>query len=156
MIKLLLVFVSLFITACNANESYIDRNKNIFDTITFDVVQKKLLIQADLPNNLKTLLSEWFAQKVKIDGFDGEMKFIITEYTQEISNISDGKKIDCFLSFKVMLIKSSESKKEIIEGNISSYGTLTGKFSLKDFDIVIQNTQNDLILRLSRDLKSKI
>ena len=84
------------------------------------------------------------------------MKFIITEYTQEISNISDGKKIDCFLSFKVMLIKSSESKKEIIEGNISSYGTLTGKFSLKDFDIVIQNTQNDLILRLSRDLKSKI
>ena len=156
MIKLLLVFVSLFITACNANESYIDRNKNIFDTITFDVVQKKLLIQADLPNNLKTLLSEWFAQKVKIDGFDGEMKFIITEYTQEISNISDGKKIDCFLSFKVMLIKSSESKKEIIEGNISSYGTLTGKFSLKGFDIVIQNTQNDLILRLSRDLKSKI
>ncbi len=156
MIKLLLVFFSLFITACNANESYIDRNKNIFDTITFDVVQKKLLIQADLPNNLKTLLSEWFAQKVKIDGFDGEMKFIITEYTQEISNISDGKKIDCFLSFKVMLIKSSESKKEIIEGNISSYGTLTGKFSLKDFDIVIQNTQNDLILRLSRDLKSKI
>ena len=156
MIKLLLVFVSLFITACNANESYIDRNKNIFDTITFDVVQKKLLIQADLPNNLKTLLSEWFAQKVKIDGFDGEMKFIITEYTQEISNISDGKKINCFLSFQVILIKSSESKKEIIEGNINSYGTLTGKFSLKDFDIVIQNTQNDLVLRLSRDLKSKI
>ena len=30
------------------------------------------------------LVSQWFDQKVKIDGFDGEMKFKIYNYLEEI------------------------------------------------------------------------
>ena len=43
-----------------------------------------------------------------------------------------------------------------LESSVSSFGTLTGDFSLNDFDAVIQNTQSDLIMRLSRDLQTKI
>ena len=52
--------------------------------------------------------------------------------------------------------KPSISEKKVIKGSVSSYGTLTGNFSLSEFDTVIQNTQSDIILRLSRDLNSKI
>jgi hypothetical protein len=101
-------------------------------------------------------LQKWFDQRINIDGFDGEMKFIVSNYNQNISSIDDGKRVDILMSFKVLLNKPSLSKTRLIEGNISSYGTLTGNFSLKEFDTIIQNTQSDLVIRLSKDLKSKI
>ena len=114
------------------------------------------MIEQELPDYVQTLVSSWFDEKVKIDGFDGDMKFIISDYRQEISSITDGKRVDISLSFEVFLKKPLLSKTKLIKGKVSSYGNLTGNYSLNEFDVVIQNTQKDLILRLSRDLKSKI
>ena len=154
--RALIIIFGLFIGGCNANESFIDPLKPEFETMSFDVVQKQLVLEQELPEYIQTLLSQWFDQRVKIDGFDGDMKFIVTDFNQEISSIDDGKRVDISLLFRVNLNKPSLSQTKLIEGNISSYGTLTGNFSLNEFDTVIQNTQSDLILRLSKDLKSKI
>jgi hypothetical protein len=153
----IIILLSIFIVvSCSANESFIDPLKPELEIISFDVVQKKLLIKKDLPNNVLKLLNQWFDDKVKIDGFDGAMTFTISDYSEETSLIDDGKRVDAFLSFDFVLTKPTLSQKKIIEGSVSSYGTLSGNFNLSDFDTVIQNTQADLILRLSRDLKSKI
>lgn len=150
-------FIFIFlIVGCNANESFINQLDPEFETMSFDVVQKSLIIKPELPDHVQSLISKWFNQKVKIDGFEGEMKFIISDFKEEISSISDGKRVDLSLSFEVTLNKPSLSEIKFIEGNISSYGTLTGNFSLSEFDTVIQNTQSDLIVRLSKDLKSKL
>ena len=151
-----LLIVCFFIAGCNANESFINPLKPEFETISFDVVQKQLIVEQELPDHVQDLLSKWFDHRVKINGFDGKMKFIVTDYSQDISSIDDGKRVDVFLSFEVILNKSLKSQKIFIDGSVSSYGTLTGNFSLSEFDIVIQNTQSDLIIRLSKDLKSKI
>ena len=155
MSKFIFIIFSFLVVGCQANESFIDSTKPNFENISFDVVQKQIEIEAELPDHMRVLVSQWFDQKVKIDGFDGEMKFTIVEYSEKISSISDGKRVDASLSFYVTLNKPSLSQIKRIEGYISSYGTLTGNFSLSEFDTVIQNTQNDLVLRLSRDLKSK-
>jgi hypothetical protein len=94
--------------------------------------------------------------KVKIDGLDGRMTFRITDYNEKISSIVDGKRVDLSLYFVVLLEKPNNSQKKTIKGEISSYGSLSGDFSISEFETLIQNTQGDLILRLSRDLKSKI
>ena len=154
--KLIFFLFVLLLAGCQTNESFIDPIRPEFENMSFDVVQKQLVIEPELPIHVEGLVSQWFEQKVKIDGFDGEMRFVISEYLEEVSSISDGKKVDIFLSFNVVLNKPSLSQTQIIEGSVSSFGTLTGNFSLAEFDIVIQNTQSDLILRLSRDLKSKI
>tara|TARA_B100000927_G_scaffold271885_1_gene249135 strand:+ start:999 stop:1469 length:471 start_codon:yes stop_codon:yes gene_type:complete len=156
MIRLILFLFSFFIVGCNANESFIDPLKPEFESMSFDVVQKQLIIEQELPNHVQNLLSQWFNERVKIDGFDGDMKFIVSNFNQETSSIDDGKRVDVSLSFKVILNKPSPSQTKFIEGYISSYGTLTGNFSLNEFDTVIKNTQSDLIVRLSKDLKSKI
>ncbi|MDB2371843.1 hypothetical protein N9W28_05160, partial [Alphaproteobacteria bacterium] len=127
-----------------------------FENISFDVVQKQLIIEIELPSHVQILVSQWFDQKVKIQGFDGEMQFTISEYLEETSFISDGKRVDISLSFDVYINKPSLSQTRMIEGSVYSYGTLTGNFSLSEFDTIIKNTQSDLILRLTRDLKSKI
>ena len=154
--KLLFIALIFFIVGCNANEPLIDPLKPEFETISFDVVQKELIIDEDLPDNLKKLISQWFDEKVKINGFDGSMTFNISNYLQEISLIDNGKRVDLKLSFNLVLKKSLLSQKKIVNGNVSSYGTLTGNFSLKDFETVITNTQTNLVQRLSKDLNSKI
>ena len=154
--KLLFIIFGFFIVGCNANETLIDSLNPEFETMSFDVVQKKLVIEQDLPNSLNILVSKWFDEKVKINGFNGDMIFTISDYKEETSLISEGKRIDLNLSFNVLLRKPLLSQKKLIQGNVSSYGTISGDFSLNDFDILIENTQIDLILRLSRDLQTKI
>ncbi len=154
--KLLFIIFGFFIVGCNANETLIDSLNPEFETMSFDVVQKKLVIEQDLPNSLNILVSKWFDEKVKINGFNGDMIFTISDYKEETSLISEGKRIDLNLSFNVLLRKPLLSQKKLIQGNVSSYGTISGDFSLNDFDTLIENTQIDLILRLSRDLQTKI
>ena len=156
MIKIVLGILWFLVAGCQANESFIDPIRPDFQSVSFDVVQKQLIVDTKLPDHVQILISQWFDQKIKIDGYDGEMKFMIHEYSEEISSIGDGKRVDISLSFIVKLIKPSISHIKMIEGHVSSYGTLAGNFSLAEFDMVIQNTQSDLVLRLSRDLKSKI
>lgn len=154
--KTFFIFFSFFIVACNANEPLINAINPEFETMYFDVVQKDLVIENDLPENLNFLVSKWFEEKVKINGFNGNMIFTISDYKEESTLISDGKRIDLSLSFNVLLIKPLLSQKKLIQGKVTSYGTLSGDFRLNEFDTVIKNTQTDLILRLSRDLKTKI
>jgi hypothetical protein len=154
--KYIFVLLGFLVAGCQTNESFIDPIRPDFANVSFDVVQKQLIIEQELPSHVEGLVSQWFDQKVKIDGFDGEMTFTIFEYLEDISSISDGKRVDISLSFNAILNKPSLSQTKKIEGYVSSYGTITGNYSLAEFDTVIQNTQSDLVLRLSRDLKSKI
>ena len=154
--KFIFVLLSFLVAGCQTNEPFIDSIRPEFENVSFNVVQKELVIEPELPSHVEGLVSQWFDQKVKIDGFDGDMTFTISEYIEETSSISEGKRVNISLSFSAILNKPSLSQTQMIEGSVSSYGTLTGNFSLAEFDTVIQNTQSDLILRLSRDLKSKI
>ena len=154
--KFIFILLGFLIAGCQANDTFIDPIRPEFENVSFDVVQKQLVIESELPSQVQNLVTQWFDQKVKIDGFDGEMKFTISKYFEETSTISDGKRIDISLYFNVILNKSSLSQSKLIEGYVSSYGTLSGNFSLAEFDTVVKNTQSDLVLRLSRDLKSKI
>ena len=156
MTRFVFVLISFILSGCNANESFVNTLKPQFEEISFDVVQKQMIIEQELPNHVQNLLSQWFDLRVKINGFEGDMKFIVSNFNQEISSINDGKRVDVSLSFEVILNKPSLSQTKFIDGKISSYGTLSGNFSLSEFDTVIQNTQIDLIVRLSKDLKSKI
>jgi hypothetical protein len=154
--KLIILLIVFLVAGCQSNDSIIEPLRPEFEDASFDVVQKQLVIEPELPSHVEGLVSQWFDQKVKIDGFDGEMTFTISEYFEETSSISDGKRVDISLSFNALLNKPSLSQTQMIEGSVSSFGTLTGNFSLAEFDTVIQNTQSDLVLRLSRDLKSTI
>lgn len=156
MSKFISILFIFFFIGCNASDTLIDPIKPQFETMSFDAVQKQLIIEKDLPNHLQIILSHWFDEKVKIDGFDGDLIFKISNYTQEISSIDGGKRADLSLYFNLILNKPILSKKKSIKGVVSSYGELKGDFSIKEFETVIANTQTNLVQLLSKDLKSKI
>tara|TARA_B100000989_G_scaffold92793_1_gene67196 strand:- start:2126 stop:2599 length:474 start_codon:yes stop_codon:yes gene_type:complete len=155
--KLLSFIIFLFlISSCSYSALPIDKMSSELETMTFEVVQKKLIVEDSLPNNVDKLLKKWFDDKVKINGFDGDMTFVVKEYQENISSINKGKRVDISLKFEVYIKKPTLSKRVITKGEIETYGSLEGSFTLNEFDAIIQNTQLDLIVRLSRDLKSKI
>ena len=156
MIRLHFIFFLFLISSCSHSALPIDKISSELDTMSFEVVQKKLIVEDDLPIYVEKLLKKWFQEKVKINGFDGDMKFMVKEYQEKISSINEGKRVDLSLRFEVLIKKPTLSKRVIIKGKVESYGSLKGTFTLNEFDKIIQNTQIDLIVRLSRDLKSKI
>ena len=101
--KIILIIIGFFIASCNANESLLDPVKVKFETMYFDVVQKQLVIEKDLPVNVDMLVTKWFNENIKINGLDGNMKFTIYDYNQETSSIPDGKRVDISMSFRVLL-----------------------------------------------------
>ena len=151
----IVLLIFLFVN-CSTSNAIVETTNPKFETMTFDAVSKNLIFEGDFPKNFTNLSRKWFDNKVKIDGFEGNMIFTLKNYSEINSKISDGKKIDISVEFQVLLEKSSLSQKKIINGKVNSFSTLTGDFSLSEFDQLIIKTQSDLILRLSRDLKSKI
>ena len=151
----IVILIFLFISCAN-DKNTIELFSPEYETVTFEVVEKHLAVESTLPDNFKKSMTNWFNNQIKTNGFEGDLKFTISNFKQEVSSIEDGKKVDISLSFNILINKPSLSQTISIEGNASSYGMLTGNFSLIEFDKIIQNTQNDVILRMSRELKSKI
>ncbi len=151
----IVLLIFLFVN-CSTSNAIVETTNPKFETMTFDAVSKNLIFEGDFPKNFTNQSRKWFDNKVKINGFEGNMIFTLKNYSEKNSKISDGRKIDISVEFQVLLEKSSLSQKKVINGKVNSFSTLTGDFSLSEFDQLIIKTQSDLILRLSRDLKSKI
>lgn len=145
-----------FLIGCSDVSLSINEKKPQFEEIFFDVVEKKLILDDKLPMNIKNLASDWYDNKVKTSGFDGKMTFEIYGYQENIFSIVNGKKAELSIKFVVKIENSPLTNRKIIEGDVSAYGTITGDFSMNDFEIIIKNAQADLIIILSKDLKSKI
>lgn len=148
--------IFIFLTSCNNNASSLEEKTLKLYEMTFDVVEKELVLEGSYPIEVRELIEKWFDVKVKINGFDGKIVFTFYDYLEKISKIKDGKKIDISLKFKANILNNSSLRKKNIDGEVKVFGTLTGDFTLNEFDVVIKNTQFDLITILSRDLKEKI
>lgn len=148
--------ITLFMIIGCSNTKAIDNNITEFEIIAFDAVSKKIVYKNNIPNFVKDLTNKWFNERVKVSGIDGELIFTVKNYVEEISNIADGKRVDTQIKFEVKIYKNSLSQIKTIDGIVYAFSTISGDFSLNDLDQLIQNTQIDLISRLSIDLKTKI
>lgn len=142
---LLFFFISPFVFAKEANLA----NK---EDIFFDVVQKKIEFDEKFPLNLQNDIERWFSQKIKVNGFDGSLRFFLSDYEEIITNIEKGKKVDLSFHFAIDIVKENPIINQKIIGNVYSYSSMTGNFSLNDFDEEIKKTQDHLIIQLHKKL----
>ncbi len=152
---LILTLLFFFIGCSSSTHSY-DARVSKFEEVTFDVVEKEYSFDGVFSDNVKTLTSDWVDQKVKVDGFDGKVSIKFFDYKEIITNLDNGKKIEVSMKFNLQIIRNKQTQKKTLNGIIDSFGTLTGTFSLNDFDLLINDTQADLVLRLSKELKKNI
>ena len=148
-----LIFLSFFIFSCS-NSEYVVKQSYNFDQVFFDVVEKKIIYEGEIPDYLKSITKNWFDNDVKVEGIDGTMEMKLLNYKENISNISDGKKIELFMNFEVFIQKNNNSTKQSIKGDVITYSTITGSFALEEIDTLISNSQVELIRLLIEKLNS--
>ena len=147
---LIIFFIFFNVVFLNASSSkYIIELPNL----KFDAIEKELLINTELPNSLENNLKYWFNNKVKVDGFDGKVIFNIKSFSEIISNQEDGKNVDSFIEIEFSLIKS-DLRKIVHKIKLSSFGSISGRFSIKEFEEITVQSQLDLIMRLSKYFQS--
>lgn len=148
--------ILLFLFGCQNSVSEIKPLTFDHKEVSINVVEKELIILADIPSQLDFFLTEWFNNKVKVNGFQGKVLFEIFDYKELISNIENGKRVDVSLSVKIQIdLKDQFSNQKNYNIELSEFGTITGSFSLSDVDILTENLQKNIISNLSKNINSR-
>lgn len=157
-IKFLFIVFSFYLSlSCSQTANSIEKAIQNIEILNIDSVEKTIIFDNEISKNrnLLSLLDFWFNNRIKVTGIDGKFILIINKYSENITNISDGKKIELLLEFTAKLDYPVSSLSKTLDGSVSSYSTITGDFSLKDVDILVENSQLDLVNRLNRELKKQ-
>ena len=152
MVRNIIYFSIYFLFFFNIN--FILKAENISKEIFFDVVQKKLIMENELPDNLNIIVNTWFDNKIKVNGFDGSLILTLSNYIENITIIEKGKKIDLSLDFYLEINKRSLSKKDTFSGVLRANSKITGNFTLNEFDELLLSSQYKLISILGDKLSS--
>lgn len=154
MYKLVILF---FLFGCQSSIGDIKPIEGNYEKVSFNVVEKELIINSSVSSQMNSLLLNWFNDKVKVNGFQGKVFFEISDYEEEISNIDNGKKVEIKLQLNIQIdSKDQFSKLESYIINLSEFGTITGSFSLSDIDTMKENLQKNIVSNLSKKINSKI
>ena len=156
MVRIISLFLIFIFIGCEMNSKQIIKpEKFTYDTIKFDAVSKKL------ENSFKTkgpdheIMSEiihyWFDNRIKTDGFDGNLSVIVKQIEFDREKKQDYYKFSVSLSLEFIETKSSTNTKTY---NVKSkeYGEISGSFAIKDQD----NLDINLMHKSLESISSKL
>jgi hypothetical protein len=147
----------MLLLGCEINgKQIIKPEKFTYDQIKFDAVSKKLTFENLDDNldteNMKTILRYWFDNKVKTDGFDGNLNLNIKNITTKKIRKDNYFKflIKVSLQFEENHNDLNRTKTFII--NVSEYGEISGSFSIKDQENLELNVMHKSLDSVSKKL----
>ena len=149
-----LIFFSILVFSCSNTQTFNKVNYSEFDIVFFDVVEKNIFFENNIPIKLKNITQKWFDSKVKVDGVEGSVELKLYNYSEVVSNIPDGKKIDMSISFEIFVSKNMNTITEKIKGDVNTFSSITGNFALEEIDSLIEVSQIEIIKLLSKKLNS--
>ena len=153
---ILILFSSFYlINSCASTSGDLGKIDFNLNELSFDVVEKKITFKDDLPKSLSDPFNDWFNNKIKLTGFDGDVSIVISNYKENINDIPNGKKIEIFINFEIILSKA-QNKKTIFSGEVKSFSEISGDFSLSDLDILIKKTHYNLVFELNNKLSNSV
>jgi len=157
MAKYITFLFLLTFMGCEMNgEQIIKPQKLTTNDLKFNVVSKHLSNDFfDLSSNHKKIgqiIEYWFNNKIKSDGFDGDLEIIIKKI-----DINENKQQDYFkfsISLEMVLTEKTKDLKRnntyII--NTDEYGEISGSFSIKDQENLSLNIMHQSIDSVSKKL----
>ena len=150
--KFYLVFLPLVLIFFQSFKNLNSKNLD-FQNIYIDSVEKSYVKKNQISEDYENLFLSWFNNYLKVDGFEGLFLISIDNYSENILKIDNGKKIEIKIIFNVVLENKAINKK--LKINISEHSSITGSFSINDFENLIYNTQINSIKKLSEKLSEE-
>lgn len=157
MARYVILFLSVLLLGCEINgKQIIKPEKFTYDQIKFNTVSKKITFENlddDLDiENMKSILRYWFDNKIKTDGFDGNLNLNVKDITtQKIRKDNYFKYlIKVSLQFEETHNDLDRTKTFII--NVSEYGEISGSFSITDQENLELNVMHKSLDSVSKKL----
>lgn len=150
-IILILTTPILFISSCNSEQIKFDSNSNK-NFLYFDAVEKQISIDNSFPNRLNKKLTNFFEKNIKTNGIDGIANFKFKNFIKEEVLFNNGKKIIINFNLTIEIVNNSNLKKKNLNYDLKEYGQIEGSFSLNDFENLVNNVEDNIILRLIDNL----
>ena len=156
MVRIISLILIFFFIGCEMNSKQIIKpEKFTYDTIKFDAVSKKLENSFKTNSSDNEIMSEiinyWFDNRIKTDGFDGNLSVNVKQTQFEREKKQDYYKFSVSLSLEFIETKSSTIIKTY---NVKSneYGEISGSFAIKDQD----NLDINLMHKALESISSKL
>ena len=151
--KLLLLILTSFpiISSCNSEQVIFNNdilNKNIF----FDAVEKSIVIDDSFPISIKNKINYVYQNNFKTNGLEGSSNFIFDRFEKTEELIENGKKVTIKLVLNVEIFKNKNNSKKTLRYNIEEFGQITGDFSVKDYERLVESIENNTINSLLNNL----
>jgi len=157
MVRIISLFLIFIFIGCEMNSKQIIKpEKFTYDTIKFDAVSKKLENSFKTNSSDHEIMSEiinyWFDNRIKTDGFDGNLSVNVKQTQFEREKKQDYYKFSVSLSLEFIETKSSTNIKTY---NVKSneYGEISGSFAIKDQDNLDINLMHKALESISSKLK---
>ena len=157
MVRTLSLFFIFIFIGCEMNSKQIIKpEKFTYDTIKFDAVSKKLenSFKTNSPDHeiMSEIINYWFDNRIKTDGFDGNLSVIVKQIEFDREKKQDYYKFSISLSLEFIETKSPTSIKTY---NVKSheYGEISGSFAIKDQDNLDINLMHKALESISSKLK---
>lgn len=144
MYKLVLTFLILifFINKpFNAEEKEILSKKKIF----FDSVEKQLIFLNVDDKIFKSYFQKFFDNNIKLDGFEGLVKFEINNF--KIENLKIKNKDEITISYDLNIYQKFENKSKTNKISVKEFGIIEGYYSRSQVDdlyisVIIKSINN--------------
>ena len=86
--KNFILLAFFFLVNCSTSNAIVESANPQFESMTFDAVTKNLIFEGVFPKNFINLSNQWFDNKVKINGFEGDMIFTLKNYSRKMLDIN--------------------------------------------------------------------
>ena len=157
MSRYVILFLCILFLGCEiSGKQIIKPEKFTYDQIKFDTVSKKIIFD-DLDDNLyienmKSILVYWFDNKIKTDGFDGNLNLNVKNITTKKVRNDNYFKFLVKLNLQFEEANSDLSRTKTFTINVSEYGEISGSFTLKDQENLELNVMHKSLDSVSKKL----
>ncbi len=156
MVRIISLFLFFIFMGCEMNSKQIIKpEKFSYDTIKFNAVSKVLENKFETNNTDHEIMSEliqyWFDNRIKTDGFDGNLFVNVKEIQFDREKKQDYYKFSISLSLEFVEKKSSTNIKTY-NVNTKEYGEIVGSFAINDQD----NLDINLMHKSLENISSKL
>ena len=157
MVKHLTILLFILLIGCEINSEQLIKPENInYENIKFNAVSKDLKFTNNQNGTeveiAKKLVSDWFQNNVKVDGFDGNLSINVTSIDINKIKKDEYYRFEISLSIEFLETNKTLNKRKIYKVNSLEYGDIEGSFSIKD----TENLNKNIISKSLKSINQKV
>ena len=158
MVRFVIIFFGFMVLGCEMNSKQTIKPENFtYEAVKFNTVSKKLLNQYKMNSPDHEFLSEiiqyWFDNRIKTDGFDGNLSVNVKKMQFDREKKQDYYKFSISLSLE-FIEKKSLTDIKTYNVNSNEYGEIVGSFAIKDQDNLDINLMHKSLESISLKLSA--